>query len=202
MKKNFSMIIAGGVGIAIIILIVALYNNQEPEIIVIDEPIEINEPTGFEFNSTDSVISEIPNIEKKLDEIEKKAAENYFEVTPIEWIASGPFEIDRSKYVIGQKVFIRIGELDLDEKGQVAFLRPLNETHYAVYQTLPFDGMKKPAFNFYIQPSLTAALAICTVDDIIGEWTVVFRGTSYPNLKFEVTNEILPGEEESYVPIC
>jgi len=202
MKKNFSMAIAGGIGITIIILIAVLYNNQEAEIIGIDEPIEINEPTGFEFNFTDSVIPEIPNIEKKLDEIEKKAAENYFEVTPIEWIASGPFEIDRSKYVIGQKVFIRIGELDLDEKGQVAFLRPLNETHYAVYQTIPFDGMKKPAFNFYIQPSLTAALAICTVDDIIGEWTVVFRGTSYPNLKFEVTNEFLPGEEDAYVPVC
>ncbi len=202
MKKNFSMVIAGSIGIVIVIIIISLYNNQEPEIIGIDEPIEINEPTGFEFNFTDSVIPEIPNIEKKLDEIEKKAAENYFEVTPIEWIASGPFEIDRSKYVIGQKVFIRIGELDLDEKGQVAFLRPLNETHYAVYQTIPFDGMKKPAFNFYIQPSLTAALAICTVDDIIGEWTVVFRGTSYPNLKFEVTNEFLPGEEDAYVPVC
>jgi hypothetical protein len=193
------MTIAAGVGIAIIILIVVLYNNQEPEIIEIDESIEINEPTGSEFNFTDS---EFPNIEKKLDEIEKKAAENYFEVTPIEWIASGPFEIDRSKYVIGQKVFIRIGELDLDEKGQIAFLRPLNETHISVYQTIPFDGMKKPAFNFYIQPSLSAALAICTVDDIIGEWTVVFRGTSYPNLKFEVTNEILPGEEDAYVPVC
>ena len=177
-------------------------NNQEPEIIEIDESIEINEPTGSEFNFTDSVFPEFPNIEKKLDEIEKKAAENYFEVTPIEWIASGPFEIDRSKYIIGQKVFIRIGELDLDEKGQIAFLRPLNETHYAVYQTIPFDGMKKPAFNFYIQPSLTAALAICSVDDIIGEWTVVFRGTSYPNLKFEVTNEMIPGEEDAYVPVC
>ena len=37
MKKNFSMIIAGGVGIAIIILIIALYNNQESEITIIDE---------------------------------------------------------------------------------------------------------------------------------------------------------------------
>ena len=202
MKKNFSMAIAGSIGIAIIIIIISLYNNQEPEIIGIDEPIEINEPIGFEFNFTDSVIPEIPNIEKKLDEIEKKAAENYFEVTPIEWIASGPFEIDRSKYVIGQKVFIRIGELDVNEKGQIAFLRPLNETHYAVYQTIPFDGMKKPGFNFYIQPSLSAALGICTVDDIIGEWIVVFRGTNYSNLKFEVTNEIMPGEEDAYVPVC
>ena len=202
MKKNFSMAIAGSIGIAIIIIIISLYNNQEPEIIGIDEPIEINEPTGFEFNFTDSVIPEIPNIEKKLDEIEKKAAENYFEVTPIEWIASGPFEIDRSKYVIGQKVFIRIGELDVNEKGQIAFLRPLNETHISVYQTIPFDGMKKSAFNFYIQPSLSPVFEICTLDDLVGEWTVVFRGTSYPNLKFEVTNEIIPGEEDAYVPVC
>ena len=205
MKKNFSMAIAGSIGIAIIIIIISLYNNQEPEIIEIDErPIlnEIDKPTELEFNFTDSVIPELPNIEKKLDEIEKKAAENYFEVTPIEWIASGPFEIDRSKYVIGQKVFIRIGELDLDEKGQVAFLRPLNETHYSVYQTIPFDGMKKSAFNFYISPSLSPVFEICTLDDLVGEWTVVFRGTSYPNLKFEVTNEILPGEEDAYVPVC
>jgi hypothetical protein len=45
-------------------------------------------------------------------------------------------------------------------------------------------------------------LKICTVDDLIGEWTVVFRGTDYPNLKFKIINEILPGDEESYVPIC
>ena len=57
-----------------------------------------------------------------------------------------------------KKIFIRIGELDLDEKGQIAFLRPLNETHVTVYQTIPFDGMKKPAFNFYTQPSLSEAI--------------------------------------------
>ncbi len=191
MKKNFSIIIAGGVGIAIIVLIVALYNNQEPEITKIDEPIEIE------------LENDVSEIQEKYDEDKNKVDESgYYDVPPIEWITSGPFQIDRSEYIVGQKVFIRIGELDLDEKGQIAFLRPLNETHYSVYQTIPFDGMKKPAFNFYIQPSLTAALAICTVDDIIGEWTVVFRGTSYPNLKFEVTNEILPGEEDAYVPVC
>jgi len=194
MKKNFSMAIIGGIGIAIIILIVALYNNQESEITKIDEPIEIE---------LENDVSEIPEIQEKYDEVKNKVDESgYYEVPPIEWITSGPFEIDRSKYIIGQKVFIRIGELDLDEKGQIAFLRPVNETHISVYQTIPFDGMKKPAFNFYMQPSLSAALAICTVDDIIGEWTVVFRGTSYPNLKFEVTNEILPGEEDAYVPVC
>jgi len=202
MKKNFSIGIAGGVGIAIIILIVALYNNQEPEIIVIEKSPKI------EFNFNDTEISKSREnseviIERKLDEIKNKVDEHgYYEVPPIEWIASGPFEIDRSEYIIGQKIFIRIGELDVNEKGQIAFLRPLNETHYAVWQTIPFDGMKKPAFNFYTQPVLSEVLKICTVDDIIGEWTIVFRGTSYSNLKFEVLNEILPGEADAYVPVC
>ncbi len=202
MKKNFSMAIAGGIGIAVIIIIVAFYNNQESmkidvptviddsEIPEIDEPIEIDD-------------SEIPEIQEKYDEIKNKVDESgYYKVPPIEWITSGPFQIDRSEYIIGQKIFIRIGELDLDEKGQVAFMRPLNETHYSVYQTIPFDGMKKPAFNFYIHPSLSKVFEICTLDDLIGEWTVVFRGTGYSNLKFKVTNEILPGEEDAYVPVC
>jgi len=62
--------------------------------------------------------------------------------------------------------------------------------------------IKKNTFNFYTQPSLSVYLKICTVDDLIGEWTVVFRGTDYPNLKFKITNEILPGEEDAYVPVC
>jgi len=207
MKKNFSMIIAGGIGIAIIILIIALYNNQESEITIIDEQsknIEVDEQSKIEFHFNNSEILENPEIiiQEKLDEIKENAAENIFNPAPREWQTSGPFQIDRSKYLIGEKIFIRIGELDLDEKGQIALLRPLNETHVKVWQTIPFDGTKKPAFNFYTQPSLLEANKICTVDDIIGEWTVVFRGTSYPNLKFEIINEILPGDEESYVPVC
>ena len=193
MKKNFSMAIAGGIGITIIILIVVLYNNQEAEIEIINEPIEIE---------LGNDVSEVPEIQKKIDDIVKKANENYYEPPPREWQTSGPFQIDRFKYLIGEKIFLVIGDLGLDEKGQIAFLRPMNMTHVAVWQTISFDGAKKPAFNFYTQPVLSKELKICTVDDLIGEWTVVFRGTDYPNLKFKIINEILPGDEESYVPIC
>jgi hypothetical protein len=187
------MAIAGGIGITIIILIVLLYNNQEAEIAIINEPIEIE---------LGNDVSEVPEIQKKIDDIVKKANENYYEPPPREWQTSGPFQIDRFKYLIGEKIFLVIGDLGLDEKGQIAFLRPMNMTHVAVWQTISFDGTKKPAFNFYTQPVLSQALKICTVDDLIGEWTVVFRGTDYPNLKFKIINEILPGDEESYVPIC
>ena len=122
-----------------------------------------------------------------------------------DWPTSGPFQIDRSEYYIGEKIFIRINDYDPNEKGQIVFLRPLNDTHYSVFQTIPFDGMNKPAFNFYTEPRLSDLNQVKFVlyEDIIGEWTVVFRGTNYPNINFEVVDEILPGEEDSFEdPVC
>ena len=194
MKKNFSMLIIGAIGIGIIILIAILYNNQVPEII---------EPEIIKSNFNNSETQEISNIDEKLDEIEEKARNNYYQPPPREWITSGPFQIDRSEYRIGEKVFITIGGLDVDEKGQIAFLRTLNETHYSVYQTIPFDGKNKPAFNYYTDVRLSKGTGICSIEDIIGEWTVVFRGTDYENIKFKFLDEYLPGEEDSFEnPVC
>jgi hypothetical protein len=85
-----------------------------------------------------------------------------------------------------------IGDLAKDEKGQAAFMRPLNATHYSVYLTIPFDGEKKSEFNYYLNPQISKTRGICSVDDIAGMWTIVFRGTDYPNLDFEITKDIVP----------
>ena len=95
-----------------------------------------------------------------------------------EWITSGPFQLDRSEYILGEKIFLRIGGLGLDEKGQVAFLRPMNSTHYSVYWTIPFDGSDKPAFNYYTYShSFQKLMGIVLLEDFVGDWRVVFRGT-------------------------
>jgi len=194
--KYSSVLIVGGIGM--VILIAILYNNQEPQMI----EQEIIESKDLEFNFNDSKMKEVLDIDKKLDEIEKRADENDFSPAPREWITSGPFQIDRSKYLIGEKIFLRIGALDPHEKGQIAFLKQTNETHYTVFQTIPFDGATKSAFNYYTDIKLISSLGLCSIDDIVGEWTVVFRGTEYKNIKFNILNEILPGEEESFEPVC
>ena len=43
----------------------------------------------------------------------------------------------------------------------------------------------KSAFNYYLEPQLSKIKGYCTVDDFIGDWRVVFRGTDYKNLEFE-----------------
>jgi len=189
---------AGKIGIlvgiiALIAVIVIMIPNEK------SDSMEVENVLNKEVMPDENIS---PEVQKKLDEIEKINLENQYSPKPREWITSGPFQIDRSKYVVGEKIFLVIGGLEQQEKGQAAFLRPLNDTHYKVYQTVPFDGAKKNAFNYYIQPQLSKVAGICSIDDITGEWTVVFRGTDYANLKFEITEQILPGDEENYQPVC
>ena len=189
---NKKIVISAGIGIIILITGISLVSMEEEPSMevedVLDKELEPEEIT--------------PEIQDKLDEIEKDNLENEYSPKPREWITSGPFQIDRSEYTLGEKIFIRIGGLNYEEKGQIAFLRPLNATHYEVYATIPFDGAKKPAFNYYIEPQLSKTRGFCTVDDFVGNWRVVFRGTDYPNLEFKITDEILPGKEDSYHSVC
>jgi len=119
---------------------------------------------------------------------------------------SGPFQIDREKYVLGELVFIRIGdqnELKLNDKGKIVFLQPSNGTHQTVYITIPFDGSDKISFNQYFKPALSQNRGICSKADLLGNWTVVFQNTTYNQLKFAIVDRYIPGEEENYgEPVC
>jgi len=192
MKKSAIVGIIGGISIVIVLGIIFTF-NEEPE------TIEIEDVFNREIIPDEESASEV---QEQLDEIEKINLEEEYSPQPREWITSGPFQIDRSEYVIGEKIFVIIGGLQYNEKGQIVFLRPLNETHYEVYQTIPFDGAKKNAFNYYIQPQLSKVRELCSTNDITGDWTVMFRGTNYANLKFKITDEILPGSEDAYKSVC
>ena len=181
------------VGAIIVIIGIFVITNQE------SETMEVEDTINEELQPTDE---STPEIQEKLDEIEKVNLENEYSPKDREWLTSGPFQIDRSEYVLGEKIFLRTGGLGFDEKGQVVFLRPLNNTHYSVYQTIPFDGADKTAYNYYLEPQLSKIKGYCTVDDFIGDWRVVFRGTDYPNLEFSITEQILPGSESSFEPVC
>ena len=199
MKKG---LVIGITGISVFVVIVAitlastsksnltdtneiLDNTVKPEKKEIQVENILDNLEDIETNSTD--------IQKKYDELEKINLENEYSQKPREWITSGPFQIDRSKYAIGEKIFLILEGLDPDEKGQIAVMRPLNATHYSVYITIPFDGAVKSAFNYYLEPQISKTRGICSVDDLTGKWVMVFRGTDYLNLNFEITKEVIPG---------
>jgi len=190
---NSKIVIPIIIGAIIAIIGIIAITNQE------SETMEVEDTINEELQPTDEIT---PEIQEKLDEIEKVNLENEYSPKDREWITSGPFQIDRSEYVLGEKIFLRTSGLKYDEKGQTVFLRPLNSTHYSVYLTIPFDGSDNAAYNYYLDPQLSKIKGICTVDDLVGDWRVVFRGTDYPNLEFRITEQILPGEENSFEPVC
>ena len=185
MKKGLSVGIVAVVSVFVIILAIISISSPKSDVI------EVEDALDKEVKSE----TETPEIQEKLDEIEKINLENEYSPKEREWITSGPFQIDRSQYAIGEKIFIVIGGLDVNEKGQIAVMRPLNDTHYSVYLTIPFDGAAKPAFNYYIEPQISKTRGICSVDDMAGKWVLVFRGTDYSNLNFEITKDVVPGTD-------
>ena len=187
---NKGLIIGIPIGIAIIIGLIAMATMSND-----DSNMEIEDVFDQEIRP-----EEIPEIEEKLDEIEKIANSTQYEISPREWQTSGPFQIDRREYAIGEKIFIKIGGLGLQEKGQITVMRPLNVTHYSVYLTIPFDGADKEAFNYYINPQLSKTRGLCSVDDIMGKWALVFSGTNYPNLNFHINEKVVPGTNVE--PVC
>ena len=191
--KSAKIIIPVILGIVFVAIGVIALNNQEYDVMEVEDALD-KELRPNEENT--------PEIQEKLDEISKTNLENEYSPQPREWISSGPFEIDRSEYVLGEKIFLRMNGLDYEEKGQIAFLRPSNDTHYSVYLTIPFDGTDKESFNYYLEPQLSKTRGFCTVDDFVGDWRVVFRGTDHQNLEFKITEEIIPGNEESFQPVC
>ncbi len=183
MKTSLIVIIAGGIGILAIISVL-LIPSQESDVA------EVEDTLDKEIQPI-----EIPEIQEKLDEIERIANETDYKPLPREWQTSGPFQIDRKEYAIGEKIFIRIGELEIGTKGEIAVYRPLNATHSKVYITIPFDGSKKGGFNYYVEPQLSKTRGLCSVDDVIGKWILVFRGTNYPDLNFDIIDKVVPGTD-------
>ena len=190
MKKNVMMGIVGGITI-IVVLGITLTLEQESE-------------THEEYNKeTINNEEETSEMQAKWEEIEKIKLESYYLEKERTWTTSGPFQIDRDEYDLGQKIFLVIEGLKSEDKGQIAFLRQLNSTHLSVYQTIPFDGEKKDQFNYYMQPKLSVVKGICSAEDIIGNWAVVFRGTDYKSMSFEITDKVISNNNENYEhPVC
>jgi len=176
-KEKISGIIGGIIAAIIIGILVAQFSSINE-----DAPIQDNDLPKIVDVDNDGVPDE----------------EDPFISAPRVWQTSGPFQIDREYYVLGELVLMRIGNLETNEKGQIVFLQPSNGTHQTVYITIPFDGSQKITFNQYFKPALSMNRGICTKADLLGNWTVVFQGTDYDNLKFEIVDRYIPGEEKNY----
>jgi len=186
----------GIIGITVLVFGIIFATNIESNIgeDKFDKEIEVKDVFDKEIQPIEN-----PKIQEKLDEIEKIADEFEYSPLPREWINSGPFQIDRSEYAIGESIFIRMGGIKENEIGQIDIYRPLNATHHQIYFSIPFDGTDKSASNTYFTPQINSKRGICSIDDLKGEWIMTFKGTDYPNIEFKINAKILPGTNVSSV---
>jgi hypothetical protein len=176
--------------LVVITIVVIIFNLTQNEIV--DEKIpELENPSEIE-NILDKI---------KADKLENDNSDSPFIPKEREWIQSGPFKIDRSEYVLGEKIFINIEELDKTTKGQMIFNKQINNTHSFIYEKIPFDGSKYQQ-NYYLSINLEKFRGVCTVDKLIGNWQIIFSGTNYENLEFKIINQIVPGIEKQFEPVC
>ena len=115
------------------------------------------------------------------------------------WNRSGPFAINKFEYRIGDNVFMAVEGLTPNDIGDIIFVLPNGTTKYT---SIPFDGAQKSGFNQYFKPSLSKGRGICSTDDLIGEWTIVFKGTDYDHIKFKIRNETIPTEVGIFERVC
>ena len=132
---------------------------------------------------------------------------------------SGPFQIEKYEYYLGEKIFFNAVNIPADEKGEIVFFRPeLDRSNKKIkeiegipaeliskkvkYIAIEFNGESKQSFNKFFEPRFSEWNGVCSTKDIVGEWIIVFLGTQYENINFTVLNETMPGDTRLFEPIC
>ena len=106
----------------------------------------------------------------------------------------GPLQINKDKYLLGENVFVILKDLRPSDKGAVIFLTPEKK----VYDEWGFDGSNRECQKKYFKPQLLKSKNICEKEQLIGEWTVMFRDYEMTKLYFEVLPDILPNTESHF----
>jgi hypothetical protein len=187
--NNLKIVIPIFVAITIVVIIFNLTQNE----IVQEQVEELKNPSEIE-----KILDKI-----KADKLDNEKSDNPYIPKEREWIQSGPFQIDRSEYALGEKMFINIMNLNKNDKGTMIFTKIINNTHIFEYKKMSFDGLK-PQQKFYLSFDLFEKRGICTVDQLIGDWELRFVGDNgeYNSLEFKIKNQMIPGMEKRFEPVC
>ena len=107
----------------------------------------------------------------------------------------GPLQINKDKYLLGENIYVFLKDLRPQDKGSVQFFTPGG----VLYDTMGFNGEERDFQKKYFKPQLLKSKNLCEKEQLVGEWTVMFRGYDLAKLHFEVLPDILPNHESHFV---
>ena len=194
---NAKIVIPISVIITIVIVVFSLTQNE-----IIEKQTSLEISDSSEISNSSEIQSMLDKI--KADKIKNDNSYQPYVPTQREWIQSGPFQIDKSEYALGEKIFVNIINLNKNDKGTMIFTKIINSTHVLEYKKIQFDG-SKPQQNFYLGIYLFELKKICTADQLMGDWELRFVNdyeNQFDKLDFKIKNQIIPGQESKYEAVC
>ena len=106
----------------------------------------------------------------------------------------GPLQINKDKYLLGENVYVILKDLRPQDQGTVQIFTPGG----VLYDEMGFNGEIRDFQKKYFKPGLSKAKNLCQTEQLVGTWTVMFRGYEEAKLYFEMTPSILPNQESHF----
>ena len=106
----------------------------------------------------------------------------------------GPLQINKDKYLLGENVYVILKDLNPRDQGAVQFFTPGG----ILYDEMGFNGGERDFQKKYFKPQLLKGKNLCDKEDLVGVWTVNFRGYESSKLYFEVLPDTLPNQEHQF----
>ena len=107
----------------------------------------------------------------------------------------GPLQINKDKYLLGENIYVILKDLRPQDQGAVLFMTPKN----VVYDEWGFNGEERDYQKKYFKPQLLKSKDLCEKEQLVGEWTVMFKGYEQAKLYFEMMPDILPNQESHFI---
>ena len=115
-----------------------------------------------------------------------------------DYVWSGPLGVTQYEHRLGEDVFLVMRGLQPNERGTVEIFTPPG----ILFKSFEYDGSLKSDFNFYFYPDTSVFSKICTPEELVGIWKIVFTNNAYPTLEFKMSDEYLPGGEAGVKTEC
>ena len=106
----------------------------------------------------------------------------------------GPLQINKDKYLLGENVYVVLKALRPQDMGAVQFFTPDG----ILFDEMGFNGENRDFQKKYFKPGLLKSKNLCEREDLVGTWTVMFRGYEEAKLYFEMSPDILPNQESHF----
>ncbi len=114
------------------------------------------------------------------------------------WIYSGPVGVSQYEHRLGESVYLTVAGLRQGEAGKIGVFTP-NGT---LYRSFDYNGSEKTSFNQYFLPDTKESLGVCTPEQLVGVWAVVFADGAHPPLPFRVTGEWVESAGDTITEEC